>query len=123
MLSSSALSHCGDRTTPPEVRLPAVSVSEVTAFLAVVDCGGFTVAAHHLHLSQPGVSARVRRLEKALGVVLIDRSVRRLTLTAQGRAFLPEARALVSALASGVHRVLAVQAHPTGSRLAASPGS
>ena len=104
------------RTILPDARLLAVSVSEVAAFLAVVDCEGFTAAARELHLSQPGVSSRIRRLEHALGVRLFDRSVRRLTLTPQGQAFLPEARALVTALATGVRRALTVQSprcHPT----------
>lgn len=89
--------------------VPGISVDEVAAFLALVDHGSFTAAARGIHLSQPGVSSRVRRLETALGVRLVDRSVRRLTLTREGEAFLPEARVLVEALAHGVRRARAAQ--------------
>ncbi|MDT0184976.1 LysR family transcriptional regulator [Microbacterium sp. ARD31] len=75
-----------------------LALCEVAAFVAVVHFGGFTVAARGLHVSQPGLSARVQRLERALGVVVIDRSVRRLTLTPQGRAFLPVAERVVREL-------------------------
>ena len=97
---------------PAPSRLPDVSVPEIVAFLAVVRCRGFTNAAAFLHLSQPGVSSRVRRLERALGVTLIDRSVRQLTLTPQGAAFLPEAQALVGALALGLERAQAASCRP-----------
>ena len=91
-------------------RLLDVSVGEIATFLALVDRGGFTAAARGLHLSQPGVSARVRRLERALGVVLVDRSVRRLTLTPEGEAFLPQAREVARALEAG-HREARAAAH------------
>lgn len=82
-------------------RLLGLSISEVATFLALIDHGGFTTAARALHLSQPGVSARVRRLEAALGVELVDRSIRGLSLTREGAAFEPHARALLACVAAG----------------------
>ncbi len=81
----------------------SVSLAEIAAFVALVEHGGFTVAARHLHLSQPGFSGRISRLEKALGARLVDRGVRRLTLTAEGRAFLPRARSILASFAAATH--------------------
>lgn len=95
-------------TASADQRLFAIAFSELVTFLAVVEHGGFTAAARRLYLSQPGVSAHIRRLETSLGVRLIDRSVRRLTLTPEGRAFLPQARVIVRELERGHREALTV---------------
>jgi DNA-binding transcriptional LysR family regulator len=76
-------------------RLLALHVGEIASFVALVDHDGFTPAARAMNLSQAAFSARILRLERALGVTLVDRSVRRLTLTREGRAFQPLARSLL----------------------------
>ncbi|MET9604854.1 LysR substrate-binding domain-containing protein [Streptomyces sp. NPDC006512] len=67
-------------------------------FVTVVEDGGFTRAAARLHLSQPGLSAQIRRLERELGQPLLDRSGRAVTPTEVGRAVLPYARAALAAV-------------------------
>jgi DNA-binding transcriptional LysR family regulator len=62
------------------------------AFLAIVEQGGFQQAAAHLHLSQTAVSHRIRKLEASLGVTLLARTTRDVTLTDAGRALLPRVR-------------------------------
>jgi DNA-binding transcriptional LysR family regulator len=62
------------------------------AFLAIVEQGGFQQAATHLHLSQTAVSHRIRKLEASLGVTLLARTTRDVTLTDAGRALLPRVR-------------------------------
>lgn len=69
------------------------------AFIAVAEEGGFTRAAERLHLVQSSVSASVKALEKTTGLTLLHRGTRSVTLTADGRSFLPSARAAVAALA------------------------
>ena len=74
-----------------------------------MDNEGFTTAARAMNLSQAAFSARIHRLEQALGVTLVDRSVKRLTLTREGRAFQPLARSLLVMLGAvadsvGSHR-------------------
>ncbi|GMV04063.1 MAG: putative transcriptional regulator, LysR family protein [Gemmatimonadota bacterium] len=54
-------------------------------FWAVVREGGVAPAAEALHVSQSAVSAQVRKLERALGADLFDRSGRALVLTPDGR--------------------------------------
>ncbi|WP_428391188.1 LysR family transcriptional regulator [Lichenicoccus sp.] len=64
-------------------RLP-VTISDVETFLAVADLGSFSRAAEQLNVTQPAVTARIARLEAILGVSLIRRTSRRLSLTRQG---------------------------------------
>lgn len=66
-------------------------------WIEVVDTGGFTRAAEHMHLSQPRVSAHIANLERELGCSLIERRIRPLTLTDDGRALLSRARAVLAA--------------------------
>jgi DNA-binding transcriptional LysR family regulator len=60
-------------------------LDQLKAFHTVVKNGGFERAAEALHLSQPAVSIRVRRLEEQLDVELFDRLGRRARLTDAGR--------------------------------------
>ena len=64
----------------------------------MVDSGGFARAAERVHLSQPRISAHVASLEHALGCSLIERRLRPLTLTDEGKRLLPRARAIVAAV-------------------------
>jgi DNA-binding transcriptional LysR family regulator len=68
--------------------------------VAVAEEAGFTRAADRLHVSQPGISAQVRQLERELGAPLFDRSARTATLTAAGEAALEHARAALAAAAA-----------------------
>ena len=73
-----------------------MELTQLAAFAAVAEQGGFSAAAEQLHLTQPAVSKRVRQLEEALGVTLFDRVGRRVALTEAGRALLPRARRLLN---------------------------
>ncbi|MBH1963258.1 MAG: LysR family transcriptional regulator [Comamonadaceae bacterium] len=70
----------------------------IQAFLAIVENGSFQLAASELNLSQTAVSHRMRKLEEFLGVKLIARTTRDVTLTDAGRALLPNARRAVREL-------------------------
>jgi DNA-binding transcriptional LysR family regulator len=67
----------------------------LSCFIAVVDAGGFSAAARQSGLSQPSISKAVSALEKRLGVVLLNRSTRRVGLTEQGRLYHERAKALL----------------------------
>ncbi len=77
------------------------SLGELMAFAALHQAGTFTGAARMLHLSQAGFSARILRLERAVGQQLVDRTVRPPVLTPAGASFLPYAFALLRAMADG----------------------
>ncbi|GAA4334606.1 LysR family transcriptional regulator [Pigmentiphaga soli] len=68
------------------------------AFLSIVEQGGFLQAAAHLNLSQTAVSHRIRKLEDALGMKLLTRTTREVTLTDAGRALLPRVRSALREL-------------------------
>jgi DNA-binding transcriptional LysR family regulator len=65
-------------------------------FLAVADEGQITRAAAKLHIAQPALTQAIRQLESELGVELLERHARGVSLTPAGEAFLPKARAAVA---------------------------
>src|SRR5271165_6958345 len=64
-------------------------------FCAVAELQSFTLAARHLHVSQSGVSGQVRDLEQEIGVTLLRRNQREVSLTGEGAIFLREAREIL----------------------------
>jgi len=62
-------------------------LNDLQAFRAVAGLGNFRKAAETVHLSQPAFSRRIDKLERSLGVRLLERTTRRVTLTAVGRDF------------------------------------
>ena len=60
---------------------------DMAAFVAVAEAGSFTAAAERLDVAKSAVSRRVAALETRLGVQLIRRTTRRLSLTDSGAAF------------------------------------
>ncbi|SAL21910.1 LysR family transcriptional regulator [Caballeronia choica] len=74
----------------------------VQAFIAIADRGSFQSAADALHVTQTAITQRLRKLEDFLGVTLIERTTRSITLTEIGRDFLPQARRLLGELADAL---------------------
>lgn len=62
-------------------------LNDLLAFRAVAELQNFRKAAESINLSQPAFSRRIEKLEDALGVRLLDRTTRSVTLTAVGRDF------------------------------------
>jgi DNA-binding transcriptional LysR family regulator len=77
-----------------------MELRQLEYFVAVVEEANFTRAAERVHISQSGVSAQIRQLERELGADLIDRSGRVATLTTAGEAALEHARAALAAVGS-----------------------
>lgn len=71
---------------------------EMQAFVQVVDAGSFVRAADALNLSKTAVSRLVGELEARLGVRLLHRTTRRLSLTPEGEVFLDRCREVLDTL-------------------------
>lgn len=83
-------------------------------FARVVEDGSFTSAAAALDLPKSTVSRRISRLEARLGLQLMRRTTRSLTLTDAGRAFYAKAAHAVEALIEAEHAATSVLSEPHG---------
>jgi DNA-binding transcriptional LysR family regulator len=87
------------------LELLVMELRQLEYFIAVAEEANFTRAAERVHISQSGVSAQIRQLERELGAELIDRSTRSAGLTAAGEAALEHARAVVASANAVRHAV------------------
>ncbi|SED07605.1 transcriptional regulator, LysR family [Pseudomonas saponiphila] len=81
-------------------------MDDLAAFAVLVEAGSFTLAAQRLGCSKGQLSKRLSALEARYAVVLLQRTTRRLDLTAAGAALLPQAQALVAQV-ERAHQALA----------------
>jgi DNA-binding transcriptional LysR family regulator len=78
---------------------------QLKTFVAVAREGSITRAAELLHLSQPAVSAHIKAIEDALGLLLFERAPRGMILTSDGQRLLAKAEQTL-----GAHRELMAEA-------------
>jgi DNA-binding transcriptional LysR family regulator len=71
-------------------------LQELTVFVRAAEGGSFSRAGRELGLSQPSVSRIVGELEERLGVTLLLRTTRRITVTDAGALFLERAREILA---------------------------
>lgn len=76
-----------------------MDLRELRYFVAVAEERHFGRAAERLHISQPSVSLRIRRLETELGVTLLHRTTRSVEISAAGEVMLVRAREILAAVA------------------------
>lgn len=69
---------------------------QIRYFLTIADIGSFTKAAEQLYVSQPSLSAGIKKLEQELDVILFERGRRRVLLTPAGLIFKKRAEAIVA---------------------------
>jgi DNA-binding transcriptional LysR family regulator len=86
----------------------------VAAFVEVVEAQSFTAAAKALGLPKSSVSRRVTELEKELGVPLLHRTTRKLSLTEAGRAYFAQAERALRELRSAAELASGMDAEPRG---------
>lgn len=80
------------------MRGAAIEVRHLRYFLAVSEELHFRRAAERLHMAQPPLSEAIRRLEERLGVELLTRTSRAVSMTEAGHAFAAEARKVLASL-------------------------
>ena len=96
-------------------------LTEMEAFVQVVDHGGFTDAARKMGLSKSAVSKHVSALEARLAVRLLNRTTRRVSPTEVGLAYYDRARLVLTGAAEADSMVTAMQATPKGSLRVSAP--
>ena len=79
--------------------------SAMQAFCRIVERGSFTRAAEDMGVSAALLSREISRLEAALGISLMARTTRRITLTEAGRAYYEEARSILQAVGRFEERI------------------
>ncbi|MEU1430328.1 LysR family transcriptional regulator [Nocardia sp. NPDC005746] len=82
----------------PRSVLPELNIRQLESFRAVAEEGSITRAAARLHTTQQTLSAQIKQLERALGVILLVRDSRGVSLTAAGEIFADGAKTMVAGL-------------------------
>ncbi|MTI09047.1 LysR family transcriptional regulator [Curvivirga aplysinae] len=90
-------------------------VGELSVFVKVVEEGGFSSAARAMSLTPSAVSKQIGRLEDRLGVRLINRTTRSLSLTPEGRSFFERCRTILTDIEDAESIVTQSHSTPRGS--------
>ena len=75
---------------------PAIQPVELGFFSTLVSCGSLSAAARELGLSTAAVSKRLTQMEARLGLALVVRTTRRMSLTPEGETYLEHARRILA---------------------------
>jgi DNA-binding transcriptional LysR family regulator len=89
-------------------------LASITAFVHVAETGGFTAAARRLNLSTTTISGQVQALEESLGVRLLNRTTRRVSLTEIAREYYERCNQILHELEEADEVAGALQVTPRG---------
>ncbi|RVU32788.1 LysR family transcriptional regulator [Neptunomonas marina] len=99
------------------------TIGAIPVFVSVVEYGGFSPAAKHLNITKSAVSKRITQLEEQLGVKLLHRTTRKLSLTEAGEHFFEHAKRAAVAAQDAEDAVAQLQGEPQGRLKIGSPMS
>jgi DNA-binding transcriptional LysR family regulator len=91
-----------------------VTLRQLRAFLALARTGSFTLAAQSLYITQSALSGLIKELEQGVGARLVDRSTRRVHLTAIGERLHPLLDAALSDLDGALRQAIELREMKTG---------
>ncbi|AGM42007.1 LysR family transcriptional regulator [Aeromonas hydrophila] len=89
-------------------------ITALNVFRRVVEMGTFRAAADDLHLSQAAVSKNINELEAYLGIALINRTTRRLSVTEAGMTYYRQICAVLDGLEAADQSIMATSFTPRG---------
>ncbi|MBW3528936.1 LysR family transcriptional regulator [Shewanella sp. NKUCC05_KAH] len=95
--------------------------SALPIFVTVVECGSFSLASQKLRLSKSAVSKRITLLEQSLGIQLLHRTTRSLSLTEAGARYFDYVRPAVKLAEEGLDAISELQQAPQGNLRIAVP--
>lgn len=87
---------------------------EIAIFVAVVESGSFSRAAEQLGQANSAVSRAVKKLESKLGVSLLNRTTRQLSLTEEGERYFRRMQVVLQEMAAAENELLESRATPRG---------
>lgn len=96
-------------------------LSEMEAFVSVVEQGGFTNAARKLGISKSAISKHVSWLESRLGVRLLNRTTRRVSPTEIGLTYYDKATSILADAQAAEDMITAMQSTPKGALRISAP--
>jgi len=91
-----------------------ISPADLTVFVRAIEAGGFSAAARALSPSPSAVSKLVTRLEDRLGVRLVNRTTRSLSLTAEGELLFARAQRILAEIDEAESEVTRTRSAPRG---------
>lgn len=91
-----------------------MELRQLEYFLMVSDLASFTRAAERLYVSQPAVTNAVRSLEEELEIQLLDRSQRKVTLTAEGKIFYRHIQNIMQGISTTLNEINDLKSHNRG---------
>lgn len=100
-----------------------LDIGSMVVFARVVEAGGFSAAARRLDLSKSAVSKQISRLEARLGVRLLNRSTRRISLTEAGRVYYEGCQRTIEAAESAESALGGLTERPSGHLRVSAPMS
>lgn len=86
----------------------------IEAFIKIVDAGSITAAAGAMGVSQPSMVRTLAALERELGVRLLNRTTRRMSLTDEGRDYCERGRQIIAAVEEAQQSLSSRRATPRG---------
>lgn len=100
-----------------------MNIEHLKLFIRIAATHNISLAGSELRLSAAVASAHINKLEAGLGVRLIHRTTRKVSLTEEGKAFLPYAEDVISSIEAARMSVGAGNASPIGTLRVAAPAS
>ena len=91
-----------------------MTLNQLKYFVAVAESRSFTKAAEQYFLAQTAITQQIQKLETSLGVQLIDRKTRPISLTPMGQVFLREARGILRRMDGAIQRTREASTGITG---------